>query len=155
MVQRIQTDVLVIGGGGAAARAALEAYNSGADTLMIVKGQLGSSGATAYPVSELAGFSFADGCSDPDDSPEIHFEDIMKAGLGTVDAKLARIVAEEAPQAFHELQNWGVKFETTKGKHFVRQACFSSKPRTHYIKGHGIPIMKALSALIEKTGIRV
>ena len=34
----VQTDVLVVGGGGAACRAALEAGMAGADTILAVKG---------------------------------------------------------------------------------------------------------------------
>jgi succinate dehydrogenase/fumarate reductase flavoprotein subunit len=44
----IETDVLVVGGGGAADRAAIEAHDAGAKVLLITKGRLGMTGATAY-----------------------------------------------------------------------------------------------------------
>ena len=44
--ERIETDVLVIGGGAAGCSAALTADERGADVLMVVKGKMGRSGAT-------------------------------------------------------------------------------------------------------------
>ena len=44
--ERVQTDVLVIGGGAAGCAAALEAKARGARPLMVVKGRMGRSGAT-------------------------------------------------------------------------------------------------------------
>ena len=45
---RLETDVLVIGGGAAGARAALEVSQSGLKTTMVVKGQLGKSGCSIF-----------------------------------------------------------------------------------------------------------
>ncbi|MFC1493213.1 FAD-binding protein, partial [candidate division KSB1 bacterium] len=42
----ITTDVLIIGGGGAGFRAAIEARESGVDVLLISKGPVGRCGAT-------------------------------------------------------------------------------------------------------------
>ena len=44
--RRIETDVLVIGGGAAGCAAAMKAREYGADVLMVVKGKMGRSGAT-------------------------------------------------------------------------------------------------------------
>src|SRR5665648_1063816 len=93
----IKTDVLVIGGGGAASRAALEAKKSGLGVIMVVKGIFGKCGATVYEVAEKAGFKAVDSCGDPEDSVETHFNDIIFAAQGMADERLARIVAEEAP----------------------------------------------------------
>lgn len=151
----MKTDVLIIGGGGAAARAALEAHRKGANVLMVVKGQFGQSGVTVYQAAEIAGFNAADGCGGPEDSKEAHFDDIMKAGLGMADERLARTVAEEAPMALAGLEELGVKFERLDGKHYTKVGCFCSQPRTHLIKGHGVPIVECLKKEIEKTDVKV
>ncbi len=154
-VENIKTEVLVIGGGGAAAKAALEAKKSGAEVIMVVKGIFGESGATVYEVAEQAGFNAVDGCGDPKDSLETHFNDIMFSSQGMADEKLARIMAEEAPTALKELEEIGVNFEKKNGKHYTRIGCFASEARTHVIKNHGIPIVRCLQKEINKTDIKV
>lgn len=148
----INTEVLVIGGGGAAARAALEAARSGSRVIVVDKGHFPRSGSTSYGVAEVAGFNAADGDVDPQDSPEEHFKDIMEAGSGVCSPVLARIVAEESNQALKDLEQMGVEFEkNSSGKYVEVKGCFASRPRMHIIKGHGIPIMKALSRILTFT----
>ncbi|HHW43442.1 MAG TPA: FAD-binding protein, partial [Desulfotomaculum sp.] len=128
----------------------LEAAEAGVQVVMVLKGVLGESGATAYKVAEMAGFNVADGQVDPLDSPEEHYKDIINAGQGMADPVLARIVAEEAPQVLKTLQEWGVPFEKDRDGYLEFLSCFSTRPRTHVIKGHGEPIIKALVARIRK-----
>jgi fumarate reductase (CoM/CoB) subunit A len=153
---KVLTDVLVIGGGGAGARAALEASKKGANVILVDKGEFGKSGSTSYGVAEVAGFNVADGAVDPDDNPEQHFQDIMAAALGTCDPKLARIVAEEAPLAIKDLESFGVVFEKNDNEKYVEvKGCFASRPRMHIIKEHGVPIIKSLSEQIKKTQVKI
>jgi len=105
----IDADVLVIGGGGAACRAALAAVEAGAKTVLALKGRLGSCGATVAPGPGVA-WQAADGCSAPEDSPDVHFRNIMEAGLGMADARLARILAYEVVERMEELEGWGLCF---------------------------------------------
>lgn len=148
-----RVDVLVIGGGGAACRAAIEAADAGAKVMMVLKGRLGESGATAFKVAEMAGFNVADGQVDPIDSIEEHYHDIIIAGAGMADPNLAKLVAEEAPLVLKRLEGWGVKFERD-GDHYLEfLSCFSTRPRTHVIKGHGEPIIHALTSQIKKRDI--
>ena len=87
--ETLDADVVVVGGGGAGLRAAYDAAASGARTVLVLKGRLTASGATAFGVAELAGFSVPDGAGDPLDSPDVHFDDIMRVGQGCNDARLA------------------------------------------------------------------
>jgi FAD binding domain len=112
MVPIVDTDVLVIGGGGAGARAALSAAESGVRVMLALKGLLGSSGATAYRVSSVGGFQAATGLADPDDTPEEHFKDIVNAAQGMCSERLARVVASEAPRVLHDLAARGVELDT-------------------------------------------
>lgn len=150
----ITTDVLVIGGGGAGVRAALEANFRGAKTLLATKGKLGASGTTSFEVAETAGYNAADGCM-PEDSPEQHYQDILNAALGTCDQDLAKILAEEAPQSLAELESWGVPFEKKGEKHLVVEGCFASQPRMHIIKRHSKPILEVLINKLRSTSIEV
>jgi len=152
----IKTDVLVVGGGGAACRAAIEAYDSGAKTLMVLKRKLGSSGATTYKVAEMAGFNVPDDAADSEDNPEEYLKDILKAGLGMTDEKLARILVEGAEEAKNNLEDWGMFFEHKEnGKYVSVTGCFSTKSRMHIIKGHGGPIVNTLKKEIRKRNIKI
>jgi succinate dehydrogenase/fumarate reductase flavoprotein subunit len=153
---KILTDVLVIGGGGAGARAALEAAKAGSEVILVDKGDFGKSGSTSHGVAEVAGFNVADAVIDPDDSTEEHFRDILAAALGTCHPKLAGIVAEEASTALRDLEEFGVAFEKADtGKYVEVKGCFASRPRMHIIKGHGIPIIRALSGQLGRTDVKI
>ena len=56
-MNRLATDVLIVGGGGAAGRAAIAAADAGADVLIATKKPLGLGGTTTYPVAEMAGYN--------------------------------------------------------------------------------------------------
>ena len=81
----VDTDVLVIGGGGAGFRAAIEARKRGVEAVLVSKGPLARSGA-----SPMAGADYTlDGKSlnelgfpgDPNDSYEKFFNDIVTQGF--------------------------------------------------------------------------
>jgi len=155
MHELVNSDVLVIGGGAAGLRAAVETSDAGASVVVVVKKGLGNSGATAYGVAETAGFNVADGEIDPLDNPDIHYQDIIEASLGMCDERLARILVEDAYPRMKDLEKWGVVFEKDNNKYLEIQGCFASRPRMHIIKGHGIPIVKALGREIRKRGIKI
>ena len=132
----ISTDVLVIGGGVAATRAALSSAQNGAKTTMVLKKELGKSGSTNWPRKGTYGSAWqaADGCGGDLDSPEVHYKDIMNAALGMADAKLAKILSEESPDRLTELADWGfelVKDPDDKKPHYTGYSCFASQPRAH------------------------
>ena len=155
-VNRHETDVVVVGGGGAALRAALEARRGGARVLVITKGRLGASGTTAFEVASLAGFAVPDGAGDPSDSPDVHFEDIMRNGAGCADPRLVRILVDEAVAAAAALEAWGVEYlKGPDGRVLVAMGDFASKPRNRKIRGHGRPIVLALKKACLEAGVVV
>ena len=142
-VSTVSTDVLVIGGGGMAGRAAIEASRQGARVAMVMKGEFGKSGTSAAKVAEAAGYNVADGLVDPADSPEEHYRDILAAAAGTCDERLARIVAEEAPETLRTLTAMGVPFHMDGDRYLEVVGCFATRPRMHIIPGHAEPIVAA------------
>ena len=151
----LTTDVLVIGSGGAALRAAIAADSLGVKVLVAVKGKFAKSGATYYSVAEIGAFNVPDGAADSQDSPAQFFEDILAAGLGMCDARLSRVLAEEAVEAMHFLEDAGVEFAKKDSNYLAFQACFSSKPRSHVIHNHFKPILAALGQQVSQLGIKV
>lgn len=155
MEERMNCDVLVIGAGVAGMRAAVAAQQSGARVIVAVKGRIGHSGASSYTVTEASGFGVADGFRCKEDSPKVHYEDIMRAGHGMCDPKVVETLVNEALKTVRELEGFGVEFEREEdGKYLVSQGCFGSLPRNYNLRGHGTKIITALKAqLNEQTRI--
>ncbi len=145
-------DVVVVGGGGAGLRAAYEAARVGARTAVVTKGRIGASGATAVGLAASAGFSVPDGAGDPLDTPDVHFDDIMRAAQGCADSSLVRILVDEAIAAAEDLDRWGIDFirDPQSGKVLVAQGDFASRARNRKIPHHGRPITVALKREIAR-----
>ncbi|MBP1932643.1 FAD-binding protein [Ammoniphilus resinae] len=138
----VQCDVLVIGGGAAAGRAAMDAHDNGAKVAVVMKGSFGTSGASAFKIAEIAGYNVADGVVDQADSPETHFADIMRAAAGMADPKLAKILAEGSIESLRRLEEMNVPFhKDVNGDYLEVLGCFATKPRMHLISGHAEPIV--------------
>jgi fumarate reductase (CoM/CoB) subunit A len=138
----IECDVLVIGGGAAAGKAAIEASNHGAKVVIVMKGVFGTSGASAYKIAEIAGYNVADGVVDENDTPDTHYSDIMRAAAGMADPTLARILAEGSVDSLRGLEAMNVPFHKSEnGDYLEVLGCFATKPRMHLIPGHAEPIV--------------
>lgn len=159
-------DVLVVGGGAAGTRAAVAAAEFGARTAMVLKTEVGRSGSTCFPAHGPHGSAYqaADGCSHADgDSPDRHFDDIMNTGLGMTDGRLARILADEAPERLHELISWGfVPDPEPCGRdrpHWAGYSCFVSYPRAHGIwdvsAGHAGALVVAAAGRLQHLDVTV
>jgi fumarate reductase (CoM/CoB) subunit A len=93
-------DILVVGGGAAAALAALEARKSGVTVGLVTKESSLVGGATIMAAGGTSAV-FSAG-----DSPEVFLADILKAGGSLNNAKLAKIVAERSSQAVFNLETY-------------------------------------------------
>jgi len=124
----IATDVLVIGGGGSASRAAIAADNEGAVVHMVVKGLFGHSGCT--PVA-LGGFAAAFGHADPRDNWKEHLKDTCIGGGMINNQDLVEVLCKNAPARFTELESYGAVFDRDSNQNYYqRQLGGHSYPRT-------------------------
>ncbi|MCM3759170.1 FAD-binding protein [Alkalihalobacillus oceani] len=156
MRKDIQCDVLVIGGGAAAGKAAIAAHDSGASVAVVMKGAFGTSGASAYKIAEILGYNVADGQADPEDSPEVHYADVMRAAAGMADPELAKVLTDESIETLRDLERLNIPFHKNEdGSYFEVLGCFATKPRMHLIPGHAEPIVHAQKEEIYKRGIPV
>lgn len=141
-LEYINCDVLVIGGGGAGLRAAIEAKETlkkGKITL-ISKGIVGASGVTATACSDRMAFHVTLPYTEPGgpDNWKYHAKDIYRIGGYVSDGDLAWILAKEAREAFEYLDRLSVPFVkkedgradqfVTDGSEYAR-ACYTG-PRT-------------------------
>jgi len=115
-----ETDVLIVGSGGAGLRAAVEAKANGADVIVVNKGVSGESGCTKSAASDWMAFGAAFGHADPDDAPKEHWIDIMVKGGLLCDPELSKNIAFNAPDRFMDLERWGADFDKTKDGKFIQ-----------------------------------
>jgi succinate dehydrogenase/fumarate reductase flavoprotein subunit len=122
-------DVLIIGGGSAGLRAAIEAHDAGANVLIISKSRKGD----PHTVLARGGINAALGTMDPEDNWMIHAADTLREGEFLADYERVEVLCKNAPDAVNELVNWGARFHREKdgrltqrffGAHTYRRTVF-------------------------------
>src|SRR5438132_2739839 len=128
-------DVLVVGAGCAGMRAAVEAFDAGADVALISK---------IHPVRSHSGaaeggINAALGNASEDD-PEKHAYDTVKGSDYLGDQDAIQVLCDEAPDDVYQLEHWGAVFSRTEdGRIAQRPFGAAGEPRTAYaadITGH-------------------
>src|SRR5580692_10454399 len=149
----METDVLVAGGGGAGARAALAAHEAGASVVLVTKHFLGRSGCTPKLVyMSVVGPWGAEG-----DSPELAMQDILRAGGNLGSLPLLRALVTESSARLAELETYGARFDKKGGRYDLCQLAGHSKPRTLTFKPRklGSAMMSALAREVRRRKIPV
>lgn len=122
-------DVLIIGGGSAGLRAAIEAHDAGSEVLVVSK----SRKRDPHTVLARGGINAALGTMDPQDNWMIHAADTLREGLFLADYDKVEVLCKNAPEAINELVNWGARFHREPdgrltqrffGAHTYRRTCF-------------------------------
>jgi succinate dehydrogenase / fumarate reductase flavoprotein subunit len=140
-------DLLVVGGGGAALRAAIAAYerNPSLDIVLVTKGALGHSGVTATACSDRMAFHATLSTTEPGgpDAWRYHADDIYRIGGHVSDADLASVLARRAEEAFGYLDKLGVPWArrsdgsadqfVTDGSVYAR-ACYTGPYTANHIE---------------------
>ncbi|MBV8430635.1 MAG: FAD-binding protein [Solirubrobacterales bacterium] len=103
-MDRLETQVAVVGAGAAGLYTAIRAAREGADVVLISATPLAQS-STYWAQGGLAAAVGAD------DSPELHLTDTVSAGRGAVRASAAEVLCREAPAAVQDLADLGVAFD--------------------------------------------
>ena len=153
-IEVIKTDVLIIGGGLAGARAAIGASDHNAGVIMAMKAKFGKGGLSAPPTYD--GMAVPLGHSDPQDNPEEFFKNIIKISLGMCDEKLVRLLAYESIDRFYDLVKWGmVPPGLVNGKYQQNKGDSHDRPRGIAISLASPPGLTVLKQQVEKRNIRV
>jgi len=111
-VAKLETEVLVIGAGGAGMYAAIAAARNGARVLLLDKSLIGRGGATVMAQMTVA---VALGDQEPDHWTD-HLADTLNAGRGICDEMLATLVCRDGPARIREMEEWKVGW-TREGGH--------------------------------------
>ena len=147
-----QTDVVVIGSGVAGCSAAIEARSAGASVIVFEKMKITggntriSDGGLAAPGNRLQKEQGIE------DSPELFYQDILKAGLNLNHRGLARIFAEQGAEAVEWLQmELGVQYMDRLdrfGGHSVAR-CLTTTSHS------GKDIVKAQTSRLKQMGVEI
>ena len=148
-------DVLIIGGGGAGASAALLAQENGADVLLCTKLRFGD----ANTMMAQGGIQAAD---KDNDSPAIHYLDVMGGGAFACIPELVEALVMDAPKVIAWLESLGVMFDKeTDGTMRTIHGGGTSRKRMHAARDYtGAEIMRTLrdevrSRVAERPSIKV
>ncbi|MGI6107880.1 MAG: FAD-binding protein [Lachnospiraceae bacterium] len=143
-------DVLIIGGGGAGTSAALEAYNAGANVLLVTKLRMGD----ANTMMAEGGIQAADKAND---SPAQHYLDVMGGGHYANVPELVEKLVMEGPAAVEWLENLGVLFDKdAEGNMITIHGGGTSRKRMHAARDYtGREIMRVLRDEVQNRQIPV
>jgi fumarate reductase (CoM/CoB) subunit A len=100
-----ETDILVIGGGGAGMRAAIAAAEMGKQVILLSKGPLSRTG-----ITPVAGEG-VEGAVNEGDTPEFHYRDTLTAGRGLADENLVYALAQDSVARIQDLESYGARFK--------------------------------------------
>ncbi len=146
---REKTNILVIGSGIAGLTAAIWASKNGKKVLLLTKTEDPTESNTRYAQGGIVDIG-------KDDSKEILFDDIMKAGDGISNPEAVRLVVNEGPRLVHDflINEIGVEFQKNEngGYNFTKEAAHSRKRILHYFDMTGFEIERKLYARIREIG---
>jgi succinate dehydrogenase / fumarate reductase, flavoprotein subunit len=152
--ETVDTDVLVLGAGGAGLRGAIAAAEAGARVLIVCKSLLGK----AHTVMAEGGVAAAMHNVAYQDSWEVHFADTMKGGKLINDWRMAEIHAKESPDRVLELERWGAVFDRTwQGRIHQRPFGAHTYPRLAHIGDRtGLELIRTLQdRAVHTNGVEV
>ncbi len=120
-----QTDVLIIGGGGAGLKAAIAAREKGSEVLLVSKSRAGFGNNTAIA---RGAFAASGGWRDSRDNSTVHEEDTLRSGRFINNARLVQVLTRNSPQQVYDLEKFGVNFIKVEGMY-----------RLGHVPGHTYP----------------
>jgi succinate dehydrogenase / fumarate reductase flavoprotein subunit len=140
--ETIETDVLVLGAGGAGLRGAIAAADAGARVVIVCKSLLGK----AHTVMAEGGVAAAMHNVAYQDTWEVHFADTIKGGKFINDWRMAELHAKESPERVLELERWGAVFDRTwQGRIHQRPFGAHTYPRLAHIGDRtGLELIRTL-----------
>src|SRR5271166_1956990 len=146
----VDTDVLIIGSGGAGMYAAIAAARAGAGVMLADRSLIGRGGATVMAQMTVAA---ALGSETPDHW-SCHYDDTLVAGRGLCDDRLAQLLCQEGADCIREMDAWGIGWARKDGRIAQALAPGHDRPRCVYVDflNTGPAVSKTLRGVITRTG---
>jgi len=147
--ERIQSDILVIGGGIAGCFAAIRAAESGMKVTLLDKGHLGRSG-TSYQMSGVLT------CFDPErDDQDAWYRECVETGDWINDQDCLAGMIHETAERVRELEGWGVEFQKERGRFIRRPGVGHVHARNILMTKGGFQLQSALRGEVLRRGVQV
>lgn len=145
-----ETEVLVIGGGGAGCAAAIIACEAGARTMLVTKLRLGDSNTVMAEGGMQAAI-------ERQDSPQLHYDDTMKGGHHAADGALVEKLVMDGPDTVRWLIQRGMQFDTDDaGNLKTRRPGGGSADRVVFFRDYtGLEMMRTLRAAVTNLPITI
>ena len=146
----VNTDVLVIGGGGAGCAAALIAKQQGASVILATKLRLGDSNTIMAEGGIQASINKGD-------TPQLHYNDTLQAGHRYSDPDLVEQLVLDGPDTIRWLIQQGMQFDLDEfGDLLTRRAGGTSKDRICFYRDYtGLEMMRVLREAVYNSGVEV
>jgi fumarate reductase (CoM/CoB) subunit A len=146
--QRISTDILVIGGGGAGLRAAIAAAKKGSRVLLVSESPIGYGNNTAIAWGKMCLII------DPADSRQAYITDVLSAGRFLNNQELVEILADSPIHQVRDLEQLGIHFVRKNGDLEVDTAPGHSYPRWLTVDNKGLGFTLPLRVKAEASGVK-
>jgi succinate dehydrogenase / fumarate reductase flavoprotein subunit len=145
----VETDILIIGSGGAGMYAAIQAARAGCSVFLAERSLIGRGGATVMAQMTVA---VALGSETPDHWSH-HYDDTLEAGRGLCDERLARLLCEDGPARIREMDEWGIGWARKDGRITQAYAPGHDRPRCVYVDflNTGPAVSKTLRAAVTRS----
>ena len=151
MVKTVKSDVLIIGGGMAASTAAVAAADNGAETVLVDKGTFTASGSSPVGLHGLAN------TINPIDSPDLLYEDLLRAGNNLNEQNLIWEAAKGAKDIQRLLESIGILFlKKPDGEYWFFKGVGHSQPRCLSVDpGAGLSPQTVMGLEAWKRGVKL
>src|SRR6202521_2577831 len=150
MLERIDSDILILGSGGAGLFAALHAHakNADLDVTLATKGLLGKCGCTRMV---QGGYNVA---INPGDSVERHFMDTIEGGKWLPHQDMAWTLVETAVERVHELENEIGCFFDRNPDGTIHQKAFAGQTFDRTVHKGDLTGIEIINRLAEQVWVR-
>jgi succinate dehydrogenase/fumarate reductase flavoprotein subunit len=144
-------DLIIVGAGTAGIPCAIEAANAGVKRILLLEKTNVLGGTLHWTVGHLsAGGTRRQAAFGIEDSPQAHYDDIMRISKGTANSVVTRLAAEEAPKTIDWLESLGFPFDKESPK-IIHGHVPYTRARTHYanVSRGGVVMLSLLLPLLE------
>jgi fumarate reductase flavoprotein subunit len=144
-----QSDILIIGAGAAGVPAALHA--SAGESKVVLVDAAARAGGTFYLSSGQmsAAGTRLQAAKGIEDSPQKHFDDVMRINRGTANPELVRLAVENAADTLHWLLDNGLELLPEHPVVHYGHEPYET-PRTYWAEEGGLAVWKVLSPLLDQ-----